>query len=481
MKKANIIGRTGEYRKLEHCMKSNEAELIVVYGRRRVGKTFLINSFFHESFSFYLTGVCGQPLNIQLFNFITELNTKTHSEHDIPSNWMEAFLLLREYIETLPDKEKQVFFFDEMPWMDTPRSDFIAAFEWFWNSWGCRRNNLIFIACGSATAWMVDNIDRNKGGLFNRATLRLYLRPFNLNETEEFLISKGIEWSKYTIVECYMIMGGIPYYLKQLNPELTFHKNIDSLFFTEKSGLWDEFNHLYQTLFTNSSRYIMIVEALSSKKIGLTRNEIIKATGIPSNGNLTTVLNNLEYSGFIRICNNFGMKKNNVIYQLSDYYTAFYFNFIHNRPGIDQHYWSNALDNPSKRAWGGLTFEQVCYDHIPQIKMKLGISGVLSEVSTWKKKGTDSEKGAQIDLVIARRDNVINLCEIKYSMNEYIITKDYDMLLRNKTEAFRNDTKTKCALHPTMITTYGVKKNKYSSYIAKQISLEDLFKEAEEM
>ena len=475
MAHSSIIGRTNEYDKLKKCVESREAQLIVVYGRRRVGKTFLINSFFDNQFCFALTGIYNQPINVQLFNFITELNRHIESELQQPKNWMEAFLMLRNYIEMLPEDKKHILFFDEMPWMDTPRSDFVAAFEWFWNSWGSTRSNLVLIVCGSATAWMVDNIDSNKGGLFNRATCRLYLKPFNLRETRELLQSKGIEWSNYTIAECYMIMGGIPYYLNQLNSDMSYNQNIDNLFFEKKTGLWDEFNHLYQTLFNNSEQYIKIVKVLSEHRFGLTRNEIIAKTGIPGNGNLSKILSNLEYSGFVRIFNAYGKKKYDLIYQLSDYYTAFYFHFLHNKPGIDEHYWSNTIDNPARRSWAGLTFEQVCMDHISQIKNKLGISGVLTETSTWRKAPDEQNNGAQIDLVIERRDKVTNLCEIKYSTNEYSITKDYDMVFRGKVEAFREDTKTKYALHPTFITTYGLKENKYSGYIVKQVVLDDLF------
>jgi hypothetical protein len=324
---------------------------------------------------------------------------------------------------------------------------------------------------------MIDNISENKGGLFNRQSCRLYLEPFTLAETEDFLHSKDIVWSRYEIAECYMIMGGIPYYLKLLNRNLSYTQNIDQLFFKKHGELWDEFSHLYNTLFTNSDSYIRVVEALSNKKTGLTRNEIIKETGIPTNGILSQMLRNLVSSGFVRMSNLYGNKKKEARYQLADYYTAFYFRYIKNNYGKDEHFWSNVIDNPARRTWSGLTFEQLCKDHIAQIKHKLGISGVLSQESVWYSSGDPDLgiSGAQIDLIIERRDRVINLCEMKFSINEYSIDKEYDHVLRNKLDTFRRMTGTKKSLQITMITTYGVKQGKYSGLIQSQVLLDDLF------
>ena len=393
----------------------------------------------------------------------------------VPKDWFEAFNSLRDYLETLDTNEKQVIFFDEMPWLDTQKSSFLAAFEWFWNDWASTRRNLIFIVCGSATSWMDEKIANNKGGLFNRQTCKLFLKPFSLNEVEEYLQSKNIEWSRYDIVQCYMIMGGIPYYLSLLNSKLSLSQNVDALFFTDRGELSDEFEHLYRTLFTNSASYIKVVESLSKKKGGLTREELLKSTGRQTGGELSVILKNLELSGFIRISNFFNKKKKNALYQLCDYYTSFYFKFIKDNYGKDEHYWSNAVDNPAKRTWEGLVFEQICRDHVTSIKKKLGISGVLSEESSWYVRGDTEIQGAQIDLLISRRDHVTNLCEIKFSTGEYSIDKDYDLKLRNKVEAFRRDTNYKGTIQLVIITTFGLKKNQYSSLIQNQIVLDDLF------
>ena len=475
--RSKIIGRCDEISQLDQCMERDSSQLIIVYGRRRVGKTFLINEYFDNNFAFKITGAYKKTSRFQLEGFREELMRKTGKDYDVPSNWREAFRYLRDYIESLPPGEKKVVFFDEMPWLDTARSDFLPVFEWFWNDWASTVDDLVLIVCGSATSWMTDKLSGNKGGLFNRQSCRIYLKPFNLKETEMLLKNKGIEWSRFDITECYMILGGIPYYLNLLDKRYSCAQNVDALLFKDKGALWDEFGHLYNTLFTNSEKYIKIVEVLSRKRSGFTRKEISELAKIPSNGTLTKMLNNLVSSGFVRVTNMFGNKKRDTYYELSDYYTCFYFHFIKDNYGKDEHYWSNAIDNPARRAWSGITFEQVCKDHIEQIKTKLGISGVLSEQSTWNTKGDPDLgiPGAQIDLLIDRRDRVINVCEIKYSINEYIIDKEYDLTLRNKIDSFRRVTGSKKTIQLIMITTYGLKKGKYSGIVQKEILLDDLF------
>ena len=470
-----LIARDREIRRLNGCLEETTAQLIILYGRRRVGKTFLITEFFRGRFDFKITGAYKEKREIQLRNFAEELSEQMKQEVDVPKDWTSAFRLLRSYISSLPKDEKHVVFFDEMPWLDTMHSGFLPAFEHFWNDYGSTVHNLVFIICGSASAWMTKNIASNKGGLFNRQTCSIYLQPFTLAETEEYLKSRAINWSRYDIVESYMVLGGIPFYLSLLSPDMSLSQNIDNLFFRKRAELWNEFNQLYRTLFQNSDRYIKLVEALSRKRMGLTREEIIRETGFSANGDLTEMLNHLRDSDFIRVTSFYGKKKNNSLYQLHDYYSWFYFRFIKDYHGRDEHYWSNSYGSAAKRAWSGLTYEQLCKDHIGQIKRKLGISGVLSEEYSWFTKGDEVRDGAQIDLLIDRRDHVINLCEMKYSIDEYIIDKEYDKALRNKISTFVETTKTKKTIQTTLITTYGLKPNKYSGIINNVVVLDDLF------
>ena len=278
--KEKIIGRTAEFQRLDECMEQDTAQLIIVYGRRRVGKTFLINEYFDNDFTFKITGAYNQPAKYQLQNFVMELNRSFRTEYSVPKDWVSAFDMLRTCLEEQATERKKVVFFDEMPWLDTRGSGFLSAFEWFWNNWACARSDIVFIVCGSASSWMVEKLADNKGGLFNRQTCRLYLKPFNLNEVEDFLQKKGIYWSHYEIAECYMIMGGIPYYLSLLSNRYSYSQNIDNLFFRDKGELWDEFDHLYKTLFSNSASYIKLVELLSKKTGGLTLKEIGAVMGV---------------------------------------------------------------------------------------------------------------------------------------------------------------------------------------------------------
>ena len=470
-----LIGRQYEWELLDDVMKSNESEMVIVYGRRRVGKTYLVNRYFNNSYAFKHTGVFNKCTGTQLERFAASLEDYSGEAVVTPGNWYKAFDMLKAYLRSVK-AERKVVFIDEMPWLDTEDSDFVSALESFWNGWASAEDNIVLIACGSATSWMTDKLLGDQGGLFNRSATRIFIRPFNLKETEEYLKSHGFELTRYDIAECYMIMGGIPFYLKQMNPRLTLSQNIDMIFFKEKGLLWDEFDHLYSTLFKKADTYIAVVEALSRKRMGMTRKEIVKETGVSDNGAFGKIIKSLVDNEFIRPYNFFGNKKRDTIYQLADFYTMFYFSYIKDNYGRDEHFWTNSVDLPLRRSWAGYTFEQLCLHHLDQIRRGIGISAVQCESSAWFSKGDGgNRRGAQIDLLIDRRDRVINICEMKYSINEFTIDKDYDQSLRNKIQVFRDESETKKALHLTMITTYGVKKNMYSNSVQSQVVLDDLF------
>ena len=471
-----IIGRGMEKQRLESLYNSHRAEFLVVYGRRRVGKTYLVRQHFENRFAFVTTGLYKKSQDMQLTQFAMALNESFGIDMPAFSTWLEAFAMLKKCLQGSKQARKVVFI-DEISWFDTTGSDFIGALEWFWNGWAASQSDIFLIACGSATSWITDKLLSDKGGLFNRATCQMFLLPFTLNETEQYLVSRGFEWNRYDITECYMVMGGIPYYLNQLDPLLTYTANVDELFFKKNGRLKDEFDHLYKMLFENSSYYIKLVEALSEKTMGLTRDEISKTAKVGNNGQLTKALRDLVNCNIIRGYNYFGKARNGIVYQLSDYFTMFYFRFIRQYYGRDEHFWTFTIDLPARRAWAGCTFEQVCKDHIDQIKHAIGIWGVMSEQSTWysKPQKDSSARGAQIDMLIARRDHVINICEMKFSQSEYTIDKDYELQLRNKVGTFRDATGTHDALHVTMITTYGVKPNSHSGIVQSQVTLDDLF------
>lgn len=469
-----IIGRKEEQQILHSAVQSENSEFVAVYGRRRVGKTYLIRETFGYKFTFQHTGLAKGNTKEQLFSFAISLRDAGYDDCPIPKSWLEAFSLLSAYLKNSTD-EKKIVFLDELPWMDTPRSNFISAFEHFWNGWASARKDIILIICGSATSWIINKVINDHGGLHNRVTKQIALQPFTLKECEMFAKSKGLEMSRYQLAECYMVLGGIPYYWSLLEKGLSLAQNIDKIIFAKNGKLSNEFNKLYASLFKSPEQYIDIVTALGKKKVGMTREEIIAATDKYSNGALSKVLDELEYCGFIRKYNGFDKKSKQAIYQLIDNYTLFYFKFIQQNENNDEHFWSASIDSAMHRAWSGLAFERLCMAHTQQIKAALGIAGVLSNVYSWRKEADEMSDGAQIDLLIDRKDQVINLCEMKYSLSEYIIDAEYEQKLRNKKSAFINATNTRKAVHLTMVTTFGIKTNAHSGIVQNEITLEDLF------
>ena len=469
-----IIGRKEEQQILHSAAQSENSEFVAVYGRRRVGKTYLIRETFGYKFTFQHTGLAKGNTKEQLFSFAISLRDAGYDDCPIPKSWLEAFSLLSTYLKNSTD-EKKIVFLDELPWMDTPRSNFISAFEHFWNGWASARKDIVLIICGSATSWIINKVINDHGGLHNRVTKQIALQPFTLKECEMFAESKGLEMSRYQLAECYMVLGGIPYYWSLLEKGLSLAQNIDKIIFAKNGKLSNEFNQLYASLFKSPEQYIDIVTALGKKKVGMTREEIIAATDKYSNGALSKVLDELEYCGFIRKYNGFDKKSKQAIYQLIDNYTLFYFKFIQQNENNDEHFWSASIDSAMHRAWSGLAFERLCMAHTQQIKAALGIAGVLSNVYSWRKEADDMSDGAQIDLLIDRKDQVINLCEMKYSLSEYIIDAEYEQKLRNKKSVFIDTTNTRKAVHLTMVTTFGIKANAHSGIVQNEITLDDLF------
>jgi predicted AAA+ superfamily ATPase len=472
----HIIGRVKELQEFRRLMDTGASEFIAVYGRRRVGKTFLIREAFQNKFDFYMTGMANVPLSQQLTNFhfaIKKYDTGTITH--TAANWLEAFHQLSLLLEKVKNKKK-IIFLDEMPWLDTPQSGFIQALEFFWNSWASARKDVLLIVCGSAASWMLNKLIHNKGGLYNRVTHRMKLEPFTLNECEQYFKSRSGVYDRYQLIQLYMVMGGIPFYLKQVDTGRSATQNISHLCFDPGGVLFDEFDTLYRSLFNNADKHIAIIETLSKKAKGLTREELIAHTGMPSGGNTTNILKELEESGFIRKYSSYGKKEKNSLYQLTDFYSLFYLKFIKGKDQLDENHWLNGLDNPKQRSWAGYAFEQVCLAHSKAIKAALGISGVQTAFSSWT--GTRKEKGAQVDLVIDRRDGVINLCETKFSISPFTINKKYADELRKKVAAFREQTRTRKATFLTLVTTFGLNRNMHAiSLVQNDITMDALFGE----
>ena len=475
-----LIGRKKEIDLIQRYYDSPKTEMIAVYGRRRVGKTFLIKETMGEFFDFEFVGMYKTPAKIQRELFQKKLNSLSGDDKKTPKDWYEAFDRLAEYLLTL-GKKKVVVFLDELPWMDNMNSRFLSAFSYFWNNWNSKKILLKLFVCGSATTWMIDKLIGDKGGLYGRVSRQIYLAPFTLCETEQFLnVVKKMNYSKMQVLDTYMIFGGIPYYLDMLSKNSPLTVNVDNLFFDTDAPLRTEYDFLFRSLFIKSTNYRKVVVFLSKKLEGQTREEILAGCRIEG-GELTTILKNLNSCDFIRVYYDPNKKEKGKIYQLTDMFTLFYIRFVKQNNGQDRKFWTTKAGTGEINAWLGYAFEQVCLHHTEQIKAGLGISGILCNIYAWKEKGfIDSDgtkwEGGQIDLVIDRDDRVMNLSEIKYSKDKYSITEKYAETIRKRTSLFRKQTKTKKALRCTFITTYGVKDNDNKSIVDNELTIEDLFR-----
>lgn len=479
-----IIGRNKEIAELNELYDSTQSQLVAIYGRRRVGKTFLVDQVFKGRITFRHAGL--SPIDLagnknavkkQLKHFYNSLLLCGAQKSKCPADWLDAFFMLEKFLESIDDGSKQLVFLDELPWMDTPRSGFLSAFEAFWNTWACHRDNIMVIVCGSANSWILDNMINNHGGLYNRTTYEIKLSPFTLKETEEYLLSKGVELSRYDIAQANMVLGGIPYYLAYLNKNLSLAQNIDSLFFHPQSKLKDEFDRLFSSIFSNSDEIKRIVRFLAQRSLGYTRKEIVEKMGLKNGGDVTKSIRALLASDFIIKYIPFGSKKREEHIKLQDPFCLFYLKFVDGKDSLTNNFWTNNLASQQIVSWCGLAFENLCFRHIPQIKTSLGISGVVTNQSVWFQKGSDNQEGFQIDMLIYRKDNVVNMCEIKYYNDDYEVDNQYMRLLMRRKNSLQEILPKKVSIQSTLITTFGLKYNKYSSSFNQVIVLDDLFKE----
>lgn len=473
----NIIGREAELALLSKILKSEEAELLAVYGRRRVGKTFLIRNAFQKQLVFEFSGIHHATLVQQLENFSNTLSKSSGSlPLAKPATWIQAFNTLIDYLTPIIKNQKKVLFFDEFPWINAPRSGFLPAFENFWNIWASRQNNLVVVICGSAASWMIQKVIKNRGGLHNRVTRKIRLLPFTISETEAFLSSRKVKLDKYQVLQLYMVMGGIPQYLKEIEKGESAIQAIDRICFTKDGLLFEEFKNLYNSLFDNAHYHMVVIRVLAKNKMGLTRGEIIDKCKLTSGGGATQLLEELTESGFITPYIPFDRTVKDYIYKLTDEYSLFYIKFIENSKSKGSGTWIKFSTGTSWKSWSGYAFESICMKHTVQIKKALGIENVYSETSIWQSKPQKEEPGAQIDLLIDRQDQCINVCEMKFSVNTFDMTKGYAKELESKLNVFRENTKTRKTLFLTMVTTHGVNNSKtYAGLIQNEVTMNALF------
>ena len=470
-----LIGRERERQRLLDAYKSRNSEFVAVYGRRRVGKTYLVREVFANKTAFAHSGLANADKRSQLRAWVDSLKEYGMDIPAIPKTWIDAFALLKELVRKSKSRKK-VLFIDEMPWMDTQHSGFVTALEHFWNGWASGRKDVLLIVCGSATSWIINKVIKNHGGLHNRVTVRIYVRPFTLYECEKYVQGNGLSLSRRQILECYMVMGGVPFYWTFLRKGKSMAQNIDEMFFAPEGSLCGEFEELYASLFKKTDVYVAIVTVLATKQAGMTRKELLKEAKLNNNGNLSKALADLENCGFIRKYSPLGKKERGAVYQLIDFYTLFYFRFLSDNRNLDPHFWTLSQETPQYYAWSGLAFERVCFEHVEQIKMALGISGVLSNVYSWRSKADATlEKGAQIDMLIDRKDQVITLCEMKFSKRRFAIDAGYDEVLQNKVARFRAETGTRKAIHIALVTSMGLVQNEYVDDVQNVLEMNDLF------
>lgn len=477
MSKTKLVGRIREKNILEEALLSEEAELIAVLGRRRVGKTYLVNHVYKKQLVFEVTGIQNATRNRQLKNFTYQLSASSGKKIALPKDWFDAFVLLIDYLKTLPKEEKKVIFLDELPWLATRRSGFLEGLSFFWNSWAVKQN-IVVVICGSAASWMIQKVVNHKGGLYNRITRRIHLQPFNLSETEAYLRNRNIFLDRYQIAQLYMAFGGIPHYLKEIKAGKSAAQNIDAICFAEDGILRQEFSRLYPALFENAERHIAVIRALADKKSGLTRKQIIEKAKLSDGGGIKRILDELLHSGFISNYYPFKKQKKNMLYRLTDEYSLFYLHFIEDKMNQGKGIWQNLSQTQHYKSWSGYAYKSLCLKHVEQIKQALSIGGVHTEVSSFYQKGTAHTSGVQIDLLIDRKDHVINIFEIKFYNAPFTLTKSYAQTLREKIGLFQAATQTSKQIFLNMITTFGVLPNEHSlGLVTQALDLDDLFRD----
>lgn len=473
-----MVGRKHERRKLDDLTTSGKAELLAIIGRRRVGKTYLIREHYKDHLVFEFTGTQYSDKKNQLKKFAQKLQeySKSSMKVAVPEDWAEAFSQLKVYLNSLrKTKRKPVIFFDEVPWIATKRSGFLNEFGYWWNDWASRQD-MIVVTCGSAASWMIDKVVNNKGGLHNRITEYIHLQPFTLAEVKQYLHSINLFLDDYQILQIYMSIGGIPHYLQHIRKGESTAQIVNRLCFNKDGILRNEFNNLYAALYEGHERHISVVKALSTKWKGLTRREIIELTNLSNGGGLTQILTELTSSSFVAEIIPFGKKKKETLYRLMDEYSLFYLMFIEGKRAGKKDVWLQNTQNNQYKIWQGYAFENICIKHAEAIKKGLGISGVQTQISGLRYAGSRDIKGVQIDMLIDRNDQCINLCEIKFYNDDITMTKEDADKLRRRRTSFQRISKTKKTVFNTIVTTYGVVSNQYSlSQVDNIVTMDNLF------
>lgn len=481
-----IIARQKEIEVLEKSLSSKESQFIALYGRRRVGKTFLIRSLFTKQKNYFeMTGLKDGSMSDHLVNFTQAFSRKFFNDLPIlpPKNWHDAFNLLTFELEKISQKEKIVLFFDELPWLASKKSKFMAELDHIWNTRWSLMPNLLLVVCGSAASWMVDNLINAKGGLHNRLTKTILLEPFTLGETDEFLRSRSIKLTRKQVFELYMAIGGIPHYLNSVEKGKTAAENIGNMCFQKGELLFDEFPKLFRSLFDAAEINLRIIKMVAENRYGISRKKLLDAVDLKTGGTFNKRIEELEAAGFIQRFIPYGKKNKDHFYRVVDEYSLFYLKWIepvakrgHKVDATE--YWVNKSNTPSYQSWAGYSFEGICIKHVSAIRKALGLDKIACETGSWRfaPSNKSSDQGTQIDLLFDREDGAINICEIKYASDKFKIDKTYAKVLMNKIETFEKHFKTNKQIFLTLITTFGTQESIWSQeLVANEVTMDVFF------
>jgi uncharacterized protein len=468
-----IVGREEEVAILTDIMNSPRSEFLAMYGRRRIGKTYLIRSFFRKNIILDTAGILNGTLSEQLESFWQDFR-KLVRKSELPNTWLTAFNQLKTYLDKLPHGEKKVIFIDEIAWFDTQKSGFVRALDNFWNKYCTKRKDIILVICGSASSWIIDKVINDKGGLHNRVTSSIHLKPFDIGEVKKYLLSNKVKLQNQDLIELYMLIGGVPFYLNHIKRSRSVPQIMDDLFLKPNASLKGEFDKLFASLFKNYDLHIGIVKVLSTKNSGMTRSDIIQKLKLNSGGGLSKALNELVECDFIIKTNPFQKKKATTIYRLIDEYSLFYLQFLSSGKRMT----GNSIYTSQQYAVrNGYAFENFCFRHEKSIANALGISGVLYDLYSWIHKGNEYSKGAQIDMIFERKDNVVNIFEIKYSKLPFVVTKAYSESLLRKKFIFRDLSATKKNVYLTVVGNLPFQQNMhYLAVVDSEVSMANAIK-----
>ncbi len=470
-----IIGRKAEKKELEQCEKSKKSELVCVYGRRRAGKTYLVEQTFGDYFAFRAIGLEKGSIKDQLKAFNQRLQECGDEVRKVPQNWFEAFSRLDKILSRddiiLSPHGKKIVFFDEFPWFATQRSDFLLAFEDFWNRRGTQSGDLVFIICGSATSWIIKNVLEDSGSMYKRVTAQIFIKPFSLAETKLYFDDNEFDWSKEQIMEFQMVFGGLPFFMSLMNENESFRQNIDRLLFRPNALLQDETDKLLESTLKKSPVYGQILGELSSHLYGMKKSECQEKLNIPV-GTFTRAVEDLIKCRYIVEYTRNYEKSNPLYIQLVDPYLLFHFHFLSNRKRITS-YEDLSSNIGLYSNWRGHAFEILCFHHLDQIKKSLGISGVKTECFSWTN-SEDKEK-IQIDMVIERDDKITNICEMKCTDQPFVMSKEDDLSLLRKRDIFKEKTRTKNSIRIVLVSAAGLSGVAHTEHISDVITLGDLF------